>query len=204
MITAEVSHQFVHDVLFRFARGDRGIRLVVQQGEAAAPADAFTAIVKLFEPVVRSVAAIYRVTEWSDLAQETFLKIWRFRDQYDAQRGDFLFWFQRIAHNVTKDHLRKLKNSRLKSVSHCHGVEAWETQWVDPKTLQTQEPALIAVLGDRIASLSENLQAPLRLRMAGMSNLEGARALQMSLSSFKVRLQSALGKLRSGLQSYLQ
>lgn len=46
-----------------------------------------------------------------DLAQETFLKVWRSLAQFDG-RAPFQHWLSRIAVNVALDHLRKRKRSR--------------------------------------------------------------------------------------------
>src|SRR5213078_4519320 len=46
-----------------------------------------------------------------DLAQETFLKVWRSLAQFDA-RAPFQHWLSRIAVNVALDHLRKQKRTR--------------------------------------------------------------------------------------------
>ncbi len=42
-----------------------------------------------------------------DLLQETFLKIWKKIDQYDATKGKFYTWSYRIAKNTTLNALRK-------------------------------------------------------------------------------------------------
>ena len=46
-----------------------------------------------------------------DLAQETFVKVWRSLDQFDG-RAPFTHWLGKIAVHVALDHLRKKKRSR--------------------------------------------------------------------------------------------
>jgi len=46
-----------------------------------------------------------------DLAQETFVKVWRALDQFDG-RAPFEHWLSRIAVHAALDHLRKQKRSR--------------------------------------------------------------------------------------------
>jgi RNA polymerase sigma-70 factor (ECF subfamily) len=46
-----------------------------------------------------------------DLAQETFIKVWRALDQFDG-RAPFEHWLSRIAVHAALDHLRKQKRSR--------------------------------------------------------------------------------------------
>lgn len=46
-----------------------------------------------------------------DLAQETFLKVWRALDQFDG-RAPFEHWLARIAVRVALDHLRRQKRHR--------------------------------------------------------------------------------------------
>src|ERR1700733_1263139 len=46
-----------------------------------------------------------------DLAQETFVKAWRFLDRYDG-RAPFHHWLSKIALRVALDHLRRQKRVR--------------------------------------------------------------------------------------------
>jgi RNA polymerase sigma factor (sigma-70 family) len=41
-----------------------------------------------------------------DVAQEAFVRAWRFAGSYDARRGSVLTWLLTIARNVAVDHLR--------------------------------------------------------------------------------------------------
>src|ERR1700704_1747132 len=58
-----------------------------------------------------------------DLAQETFLKAWRFLDRFDG-RAPFNHWLSRIALRVALDHLRRQKRVRAEIALSDLGEEA--------------------------------------------------------------------------------
>lgn len=47
--------------------------------------------------------------EAQDLTQSVFLKLMRILNRYDEQQGRFLSWLLRVAHNVTIDHIRRVR-----------------------------------------------------------------------------------------------
>jgi RNA polymerase sigma factor (sigma-70 family) len=91
--------------------GDRALALAVSQGERAAIA----ALTKRCLPVVHSVARrlMKDASEADDIAQETFVKVWRAIDRYDADRARLETWVARIATNHCLDRLRKRREVTL-------------------------------------------------------------------------------------------
>ena len=100
------------DARQRDARGeDRALARAVARGERAAIA----ALTRRCLPVVHSIARrlMNDSAEAEDLAQETFVKVWRAIDRYDAERARLETWVARIATNVCLDRLRKRREATL-------------------------------------------------------------------------------------------
>jgi RNA polymerase sigma-70 factor (ECF subfamily) len=56
--------------------------------------------------IIKAVPSISYDMDLDDLEQETWLKAWEHRDQYDPARGAVQTWLFRIAHSVAVDWLR--------------------------------------------------------------------------------------------------
>ncbi|MCP2678664.1 sigma-70 family RNA polymerase sigma factor [Maricaulaceae bacterium NA33B04] len=100
------------DARQRDAQGDdRALAKAVARGERAAIAE----LTRRCLPVVYSIARrlINEGAEAEDLAQETFVKVWRAIDRYDAERARLETWVARIATNVCLDRLRKRREATL-------------------------------------------------------------------------------------------
>src|SRR5580693_2097920 len=59
-----------------------------------------------------------------DLAQETFIKAWRFLDRFDG-RAPFHHWLSKIALRVALDHLRRQKRVRSEIALEELGEPRW-------------------------------------------------------------------------------
>jgi RNA polymerase sigma factor (sigma-70 family) len=100
------SPRLVHDADGEDARTRRAI--------ARAAAGDREALCYLYE---RYSANVYRYVrslvrdehEAQDLTQSVFLKLMRILSRYDEDQGRFLSWLLRVAHNITVDHLRRVK-----------------------------------------------------------------------------------------------
>ena len=64
------------------------------------------AAVPRIELTARKIANTYGIAhEWQDIAQSAFLKMLRFADQYDPEKGELLPWACVILINTIKSHL---------------------------------------------------------------------------------------------------
>ncbi len=100
------------DARQRDARADdRTLAEAVSRGERAAIA----ALTRRCLPVVHSVARrmIRDTSEADDIAQETFIRVWRAIDRFDADRARLETWVARIATNLCLDRLRKRREVTL-------------------------------------------------------------------------------------------
>lgn len=90
---------------------DAALAMGVAQGDAAA----IRALTQRCLPRVHAVAArlLGDRAEAEDVAQETFLKVWRKIALYDPERARLETWVTRIAMNASYDRLRKKRESQI-------------------------------------------------------------------------------------------
>ncbi|HEY0004558.1 MAG TPA: sigma-70 family RNA polymerase sigma factor [Pyrinomonadaceae bacterium] len=157
---------------------------------------------------------IYRLTndyeEAVDLAQETFVRVYRAADRYQNSYA-FSTYIYRIATNLAISELRKKKRRRLVSLTGLFQTpDSGPPREFNPPDLNPLQDATLidaerrAAVSRSIASLPEKYRAPLVLRdVEGKSYLEIARILQTSEGTIKSRISRARGLLRDKLKAYL-
>ena len=125
--------------------------------------------------------------EGEDLVQETFLRLWEYRDRYErtAKLSTFLFI---IARQVRIDALRKTKRR-----------QAREEEWGKGRP-KTEEPVSPCVKGDvrwAVSQLSEPLRDVVELGVfQDMPYAEIAEILSIPVGTVKSRMSNALKKLK--------
>jgi RNA polymerase sigma-70 factor (ECF subfamily) len=158
---------------------------------------------------------VYRLTNdyesAVDLAQETFLRVFRAADRYQANYA-FSTYIYRIATNLAISELRKRKRHRLVSLTGFFrsgdGFEdAMELDPADATPLadvtMVRDERRVAV-ARAIATLPEKYRVPLVLRdVEERSYEEIARILGMSEGTVKSRISRARAFLRDKLKMYL-
>ncbi len=79
--------------------------------------DAFAALVARYQKRAFWIAfhVVGRVEDARDVAQESFVRLFRSLDKYDFARS-FYTWFYRIVMNLAIDYLRKIKSARSSSI----------------------------------------------------------------------------------------
>ena len=174
--------------------------------------DAFAELVARYRNQITSY--IYRMTndyeEAADLAQETFVRVYRAVDRYQTSHA-FSTYIYRIATNLAISELRKRKRRKLISLSGFFqfgdGAEPRDLNLADEQPLQ--DTALVdaerrAAVQRAINTLPERYRAPLILRdVEGKSYDEISRILQTSQGTVKSRISRARGFLREKIRAYL-
>ncbi len=147
----------------------------------------------------------------SDLAQETFLRLWLKAGSFRPGRVRLTTWLHRIAHNLGVDWLRKAQREPLQGDLEAHGggrcgddpgashSGAGHAQSADPLTQQQ--------LAERRQKLRQALDAlPVNQRSAvilchqqGFSNAEAAAILGLGVRA----LESLLARARRRLREFL-
>jgi len=134
-----------------------------------------------------------------DLAQETFVKAWRFLDRFDG-RAPFNHWLSRIALRVALDHLRRQKRLRAEVAMSDLGDAALD--WLqDPADAGEPSSGQAAeLLHAAMAELSpEDRQVITLLEIEGRSVNEICQLTGFSNAAVRVRAFRARGKLRKTL-----
>jgi len=125
-------------------------------------------------------------TKAEDLLQETFVKIWKNIDGYDASKGRFYTWAYRIARNTTLNSLRT-KNKL---------IQTDDLSVYDTKDLNEEVPDYTELKGS-IKSLEPHHQKAIALvYYSGYTHKEAHKAMGVPLGTFKSYIRQALKQLR--------
>ena len=127
-----------------------------------------------------------------DMVQASFLKIWEKRNNLShVERFDHYLY--RIAHNEMTDHFRK-NSRRDKHLQRIHELFEEETGSPEELLITKQKRTLIA---DVIKSLPPQQQTAYKLsRDEGLSYLEIAERMNLSVNTIKVHISQALKTLK--------
>ncbi|MBM4062296.1 MAG: RNA polymerase sigma factor [Planctomycetes bacterium] len=162
--------------------------------------EAFAQLVERFQNIVYGLASsmLRRPEDAEEAAQDTFLKLFRARGQFDGSRS-LEPWLLRIAGNTCRDKLRRLRANALPVV---RGDEDLTQELPDPRhSREGQRHHVGSRVRAELESLSEKVRLPLELKyLRGWTNQQIADALGMSLSNLKVHLARGKDILQSRLQ----
>jgi len=188
---------------------DHGLLLSARDGDEAA----FSELVRRYRGQITNY--VYRIVgdydTAVDLAQETFLRVFRAADRYQSSYA-FSTYIYKIATNLAISELRKRKRHRLVSLTNFFqsrdgGEDEGELDPADTSPLA--DATLVdderrAAVARAIASLPEKYRVPLVLRdVEERSYDEIARILEMSEGTVKSRISRARSFLRDKLVQYL-
>ena len=173
--------------------------------------DAFAELVNRYRNQITSY--IYRMTNdydgAVDLAQETFVRVYRARDRYQRSYA-FSTYIYRIATNLAISEIRKRKRRRLLSLTglfQSEGEDATEFQPKDERQLQDEtlvEDEQSKVIARAIAALPEKYRVPILLRdVDGRSYEEIAEIMRLGLGTTKSRISRGRGLLKEKLKGFL-
>ena len=132
-----------------------------------------------------------------DLAQETFLRVFRSLDGFDCDgAAKFSTWLLRIASNLAIDELRRKQlptNSFDDGQRHCAAPERADTQ--------AERRALARILDQAVSDLSPPLRVAFVLRTYHDFDYgEISQTLDVDIGTVKSRLSRARAKLRRALE----
>ncbi len=125
-----------------------------------------------------------------EILQDTFLKIWKYRESYDESKGRFFTWMLNIARNTAID------QTRLKSFSQKNQDLDNVVSIIDSRE---QENFNVDAIGIRelIEKLPEEHRSIINLvYFKGYTHIEAAEALSIPLGTLKTRLRLAIVQLR--------
>ena len=125
-----------------------------------------------------------------DILQDSFIKIWKNIDSYDASKATIFTWMLNICKNTSIDTLRKT-NSRPTIQTDTENV------YVGSLNAVQQNVDLIGVKNSLKYVTTEQRQAIQAVYFSGLTHDEAAKQLGIPLGTIKTRLRTALQKLRS-------
>ncbi len=169
--------------------------LRVQAGDL----DAFSELVARFQDMVHGLAIsiLRRPEDAEEATQDTFLKLFRARGQFDGARA-LEPWLLRIAGNACRD---KLRRRRAASLPNGRAEDRDLFELPDARLQQgVVRQALDHTVRGELEQLSDKVRMPLELKyLRGLTNQQIADALGVSLSSVKVQLARGKDILASRL-----
>ena len=135
-----------------------------------------------------------------DLAQETFVKVWRALGQFDG-RAPFEHWLSRIAARVALDHLRREKRRQNEIGLPELGDDAldWLRSDDEKNELSARSAAELLELAMRELSPADRVVITMQ-ELEGCSVKEIAAAVGASGVAVRVRAMRARAKLKQALE----
>ena len=124
-----------------------------------------------------------------DALQETFIKVWKYSQKYDAKKAKLFTWLYRIARNTAIDKLRShnLKFEKEIQIADSN-VYKISTAGLNQDTIDLQK---------HVATLDVKYQIVLKaLFFEGMTQQEASDELDIPLGTIKSRLKIGLRELK--------
>jgi RNA polymerase sigma factor (sigma-70 family) len=135
--------------------------------------------------------------EADDLAQETFLRIWREARRWQPDRVRFTTWLYRIARNLAIDRHRKVREVTGTDLPELAADGGPHDELVHAERGRRVRAA--------VAALPERQRTALLLcHFQGLSNGEAAEILEISVDALESLLSRARRSLRRSLQPLIQ
>jgi RNA polymerase sigma-70 factor (ECF subfamily) len=168
-------------------------------GLGARDTDAALVFVRRFQSRVYGLAvSIVRDPHVAEeVAQDTFVRAWRYAASFDARRGSAVAWLLAIARNVALDHVRA--NGRRRDQPTAEPLELF----VD-LLASADEPTSayddLTVVASALRSLpQEQRDVLMAAAYYGLTAKEISEARHLPLGTVKTRLRLAVHKLRNEL-----
>jgi RNA polymerase sigma-70 factor, ECF subfamily len=131
--------------------------------------------------------------EAEDVAQETFLRIWRQAPHWQFGQARFDTWLHRVALNLCYDRLRKRRETAMATPPDQVDPGPAPDHALDQRTEQLQ-------IAEALAALPERQRAAIVLQYyQELSNIEAADVMGISVEA----LESLLARARRNLRAFL-
>ena len=161
---------------------------------------AFAEIVRRYQDVLLNffLRASVSYTDGQDLAQRTFLRLWRYRKKYTAKGAKFTTFLFMLARQVSIDFFR--------AESHRQAAQEALAQAAATGLARTPaRPAASSGSGDALSRALRRLTPPLReavelVVFQDMPYADAAAVLGVPLGTVKSRIFNALRKLKDSLE----
>ena len=178
--------------------------------------DAFTLLVRRHQqPLVNFIARYINDRDGAeDLAQETFIRIFKAARRYTPGQAHFKTWMYHIASNLCKNELRnrgRRNRYRVDRVVESDGdseqidlIENAPADAASQPEVALERKELHEAIQRAIAELPEQYRVPLVLRdLQGLSYAEISETLELRSGTTKSRINRARLMLKDKLKSYV-
>lgn len=144
--------------------------------------------------VVMSIVHAKEIAE--DVMQDTFVKVWKNADSYNAEKGRLFTWLVNIARYTAIDKIRTVKfKENRKTISLDRTVYESDRH---SEEMQIQDVGLRKVVNSLEEKYSRLIDL---LYLQGFTQKEAAEALNIPLGTVKTRSKTAIAQLRTLLGS---
>jgi RNA polymerase sigma-70 factor (ECF subfamily) len=124
-----------------------------------------------------------------DALQETFIKVWKKAESYNANKAKLFTWLYRIAYNTAIDKVRSQTNKDSKEIQ----IEASNVYKLTSKSLNED----VMDIKKHLKSIDEKYQIVINaLFFEGMTQQEASDELEIPLGTIKSRLKIGLRELK--------
>ncbi|MCG9128315.1 sigma-70 family RNA polymerase sigma factor [Candidatus Poribacteria bacterium] len=183
--------------------------------------NAFTLLVRRHQqPLINFIAKFTGDRDNAeDLAQETFIRMYKAADRYKPGRAQFKTWMYFIAKNLCKNHIRntgRREKFRVDNVASKYNDNGENEEDIDIIAIAPADTALqpeVAIerkelrhtIQSAIAELPEQYRYPLILRdVQGLSYEEISKILELRSGTTKSRINRARLMLKNKLKPYME
>lgn len=181
-------------------------------GFATGDPESGTVFVRRFQARVFGLAlAITRnAAEADEVAQDAFVRAWRYAASFDARRGSLAGWLLGITRNVAIDRVRLVGNRRDRVDVDGTGELALQmaldgVAGDDDVTEVAERHDALARVARTLRSLpAEQAEALIAVTLRGLTTREYAEAAGVPLGTAKTRIRLGLRKLRHRLEVHAE
>src|SRR5439155_6749164 len=129
-----------------------------------------------------------------EVTQDTFLKLWRYKAQWDPNKGNLKNWLLSITHFTAIDRLRRERRQPVLHPDSIEDIEDIESLPIARSDSGWQDGIALRML---VAQLPREQASLIDLAFyRGMSHSEIAHELDIPLGTVKTRLRTGLQRLR--------
>ncbi len=167
-------------------------------GYATGDPDAAAVFIKRFEAQVYGLALLITRDrrDAEEVAQDAFVRAWKYASSYDPRRGSVSSWLLRIVRNVAVDRARISASRAHVTVDDLDDLLADPTDIADEVGMRDGAARVVAAARNLPDAQRDALLA---VTLRGLSAHEFSEATGVPLGTVKTRVRLALRKLRDDL-----
>jgi RNA polymerase sigma factor (sigma-70 family) len=169
-------------------------------GFATGDPDAAGAFVRRFQHRVIGLATLitHDATDAEEVAQDAFVRAWRYAASYDPRRGSVPGWLLAIVRNVAVDRVR-VSGRRRETALDDIAADRWTEHLPDTADAIADRDAAAPVVTAVQALPAEQREALVAVTLYGLTARELSQATHVPLGTAKTRIRLGLRRLRDQL-----